>query len=148
VSIGAKNEWFTFFIADASTAQATLALISLNQDLEKGWLASTRTLRYKAAAMHKAQGFIEQGSRSNLHALMGTVATLLLTEVSLESIQRYVSAYANLCDQSLEINRRNAASHMHGLKQLIVLSGGMQSIACNEPLLNVIGWCGPHSCNL
>ncbi|KAK5117858.1 hypothetical protein LTR85_008632 [Meristemomyces frigidus] len=84
MSISGKKDWFAFFISDTATAHATLAFISLNEDLQRGGGTSATTLHHKSAAIRLArERILSKGPAGRgLDEVIGTVATLLITEVS------------------------------------------------------------------
>lgn len=81
MTLNAKKGWFAYFMSESVIAQASLAFVSLNRDLDKGERPSAATLQYKAAAIREAHQMLEQGASDATETLAGTVAMLLTMEV-------------------------------------------------------------------
>jgi hypothetical protein len=63
MAINAKQNGFSFVIADASTAQAFLSLISMDRDLVRGLPASPLTIHHRTAAISKCYSLLIRDDR-------------------------------------------------------------------------------------
>jgi hypothetical protein len=82
MSIHDNKEWFAIAMYNTSISQATLSLVSLNRDLERGVAVSAVTLHHRAAAMKLLQEEIDaEGGNLDQGLVAGTVALLTIGEV-------------------------------------------------------------------
>ncbi|KAK5676415.1 hypothetical protein LTS10_011228 [Elasticomyces elasticus] len=73
--------WYQWFISNPAIAQASLAFISLNRDLDGGNGISAITLQHKHAAIKLAHDMLAKRMMDTFEVLVGIVAILLTVEV-------------------------------------------------------------------
>jgi hypothetical protein len=124
VAIHPKKDWFCCFITHPATTHATLTLVSLDRDLNRGRSVSPETVYHRAAALRHARALIANGlqmSDDDLATLAGCVAVLISAD-------------------SLEGNIDSATKHMIGLRSIVMNGKGMYAFTNNEPLMQWIYW--------